>query len=166
MTGKADFTTEEWDLLREGPSTAGMIVITAQRGGQFRESISMAKAYAEARKEHGDSQLLDELVSANPKVDSKRFRSAEERKQHGLQQLHEAAELLSRKASSKEVEEYRAFVNGLSKRAAEASRGGLFRRRRKRVSDSEQSAIEEIAYALDSGGRWSSFEGFQDASSE
>ena len=158
MTGEADFTSEEWDLLLVAPSTAGMIVITAERGGQFRESISMAKAYAEARKEHGDSQLLDELVSAKPKVDSERFRSAQERKQHGLQLLHEAAELLDRKATRQETDEYKAFVNGLAKGAADASKAGFLGLRGKRVSDAERSAIEDIAYALDSGGRWSAFE--------
>ncbi len=166
MTSKADFTTEEWELLREAPSTAGMIVITAERGGQFRESVAMAKAYVDARKDHGDSPLLDELVDAGPKVDHGRFKTPQKRREYGLEQLHEAADLLERKATSQEVGEYRAFVNGLSKRAAEASKGRFLRRRGKRVSDAEQSAIEEIAYALDSGGRWSSFESSEPESSE
>lgn len=33
MTTKVDFTSEEWELLREAPSTAGMIVITAEKDG-------------------------------------------------------------------------------------------------------------------------------------
>ena len=59
MTGKADFTEEEWKSVSEGPTSAGLIVASASRGGSFRESFSMAKAYAEARQEHGGSQLLD-----------------------------------------------------------------------------------------------------------
>jgi hypothetical protein len=51
MTGRTDFTQEEWELVLEGPPSAGMIVVTAQRGGTFRESIAMAKAYVEARRE-------------------------------------------------------------------------------------------------------------------
>ena len=47
MTGKADFTQEEWDLILEGPPSAGIIVATSQRGGTFRESIAMGKAYVE-----------------------------------------------------------------------------------------------------------------------
>jgi hypothetical protein len=66
MTGSADFTPEEWEVVREGPTSAGMIVSTAQRGGSFREAFAMAKAYTEARK---DSALLDELVSSKPEVD-------------------------------------------------------------------------------------------------
>jgi hypothetical protein len=44
MTGKADFSPEEWEVVLKGPPSAGTIVITAQRGGTFRETFSMAKA--------------------------------------------------------------------------------------------------------------------------
>ena len=67
MTGKAAFTDEEWEQLREAPATAGMIVVTSEGGGTFRETFALAKAYAEARKQHGESELLDELVAAGPK---------------------------------------------------------------------------------------------------
>ena len=59
MTTKAAFSPEEWETVLEGPSTAGMIVLTAAHGGTFRETIAMSKAYAEARAEHGESELLD-----------------------------------------------------------------------------------------------------------
>ena len=64
MTTKAAFSPEEWKAVLEGPPTAGLIVITAARGGMFRETVAMSKAYAEARTEHGDSELLDEIVAA------------------------------------------------------------------------------------------------------
>lgn len=38
-------------------------------GGMFRETVAMSKAYAEARAQHGDSELLDEIVTAKPQVD-------------------------------------------------------------------------------------------------
>src|SRR5215213_7815565 len=66
MTGKADFNAEEWSTVLEGPPLAGMIVITAQRGGTLRESISMAKVYGEARQQHSSDGLLEEIVSAQP----------------------------------------------------------------------------------------------------
>ena len=55
MAKKADFSPEEWDLVLSGPPSAGILVATAQRGGTFRESFSIAKTYAEARKHHGNS---------------------------------------------------------------------------------------------------------------
>src|SRR6516165_3197021 len=72
MTTQAAFSPEEWQIVLEGPSTAGMIVITAAHGGTFRETIAMAKAYAEARSEHGESELLDEIVATKPQVDHTR----------------------------------------------------------------------------------------------
>src|SRR6266513_995142 len=90
MTGKADFTQEEWDLILEGPPSAGIIVATAQRGGTFRESFAIGRAYVEARKQHGDSELLDEIVAAKPERDHTRYHSAEELKQAGLQHPRDA----------------------------------------------------------------------------
>jgi hypothetical protein len=46
MTGKADFTEEEWNTLREGPTSAGMIVLVSSKGGSFRETWALAKTFA------------------------------------------------------------------------------------------------------------------------
>src|SRR3954453_13227876 len=110
MTTKADFSEQEWDLIREAPLDAGMVVVTADHGGTTRETFAMAKGYAEARKQHGNSQLLDELVSARPERDHTRYRSFEELKTHGLQTVRDAVSLLEDKASPEEVEDYRRFV--------------------------------------------------------
>jgi hypothetical protein len=98
MTAKADFTPEEWELVLEEPPSAGMIVVTAQRGGTIRETLAIAKAYVEARRLHGEIDLLDEIVAAKPEVDHTRYHSPDELKQHGLQHLRDAVELLERKA--------------------------------------------------------------------
>src|ERR1700727_2078121 len=90
MTGKANFTQDEWKLVLEGPPSAGLIVVTAQRGGTFRETIAIAKAYAEARQEHGESELLDEITAAKPERDHTHYHSPEELKQGGLQPLRAA----------------------------------------------------------------------------
>jgi len=148
MTARADFTQEEWELVLEGPPSAGMIVITAQRGGTFRESIAMAKAYVEARREHGESELLDEIVAAKPERDHTRYHSVEELKQHGLQHLRDAAELLERKATAEELADYRRFVLTLADKVAQAHREGG-----EAVSDAEQAAIEEISASLGSADR-------------
>ena len=63
MTSKADFDAEEWELLLEAPPAAGLLVVLSDRGGSIKETFSMAKAYAEAREQHGASQLLDDIVS-------------------------------------------------------------------------------------------------------
>ena len=143
MTGKADFTPEEWELVLEGPPLAGTIVVMSERGGMFRESFSMAKAYTEARKQHGASELLDDVVSAKPKVDRGRHGSYEELKEHGLTQLREAIAALESKATPEEVDDYRRFVLALGERVAAAHKEGG-----EQVSDAERAAIDEIAAAL------------------
>jgi hypothetical protein len=100
VTGKSSFSTEEWKLILEGPPSAGLIVVTAQRGGSFRETIAMAKAYGEARKHHGDSELLDEIVAAKPEHDHTRYHSVEELKQAGLKHLRNAVAVLEQKATA------------------------------------------------------------------
>jgi hypothetical protein len=144
MTGKADFSEQEWETVLEGPTSAGLIVSTAQRGGSFRESFSMAKAYAEARTTSGASSLLDEITGSKPKVDRARKGSVEELKEHYLGLIREAVALLEAKASSEELEDYRRFTLSLAERVANAKeeKGG------QPVGEDERAAIEEIAAAL------------------
>jgi hypothetical protein len=143
MTTKTDFTAEEWALILEAPPSAGMIVLTAQRGGSIRESIAMAKAYVEARQQHGESDLLDEIVAAKPGRDHTRYHSPDELKQHGLAHLRDAVALLEQKATPRETNEYRSFVVTLAHKVAAAHR-----EHGQEVSDAEQAAIDEIAGAL------------------
>jgi hypothetical protein len=120
-----------------------MIVVTAQRGGSFREAIAMAKAYAEARKQHGESELLDEIVAAKPERDHTHYHSADELKQQGLQHLRDSVALLERKATPTEVDEYRKFIVNLAHEAAAAHR-----EHGQAVSEAEQAAISDISEAL------------------
>src|SRR4051812_41914786 len=119
MTSKADFTEAEWERVLSGPPMAGLIVAAADHGGVMRETFAMAKAYGEARKEHGKSQLLDEIVSTKPERDHSRFHSYDELKRHGVQLLQEAVATLEGKATADEVDDYRRFVLSLAKRVAE-----------------------------------------------
>jgi hypothetical protein len=143
MTGKADFTEEEWDVVLTGPPSAGTIVIMAAHGGTFRETFAMAKAYAEARQLHGQSELLDAIVAAKPNIDHTRYHSFDELKQHGLQHLRDAVELLERKATPDEVEGYKRFVLAVADKVAGAhEEGGTA------VSDPERAAIGEISASM------------------
>jgi hypothetical protein len=146
MTAKSDFTTEEWQLVLEAPPSAGMIVVTAQRGGSFRETIAMAKAYVDARQHHGESELLDEIVAAKPEHDHTHYHSPEELKQHGLEHLRDSIAVLERKATPTEVDEYREFIITLTHKVAAAHR-----EHGAEISESEQAAIDEITKALNQG---------------
>ena len=144
MTTKAAFSPEEWKVVLEGPPTAGMIVITAARGGMFRETIAMSKAYGEARAEHGDSELLDEIVAAKPQVDHARYHSAEELRDNGLRQLRDAAALVGSKATTQERDDYARFVLTLASKVAAAHQEAG-----QSVSPAEAQAIQQITAALE-----------------
>jgi len=147
MTAQAAFSPEEWKVVLEGPPTAGLIVITAAHGGTFRETIAMSKAYAEARAGHGESEFLDEIVSAKPTVDHTRYHSAEELRDHGLGHLRDAMALLESKATAGERDDYRRFVLTLASKVAAAHR-----EHGQSVSPAEEQAIQQIAAALGTTG--------------
>jgi hypothetical protein len=147
MTTKAAFSPEEWNVVLEGPPSAGMIVVTAAHGGMFRETIAMSKAYAEARAQHGESELLDEIVAAKPEMDHTKYRSADELRDNGLRHLRDAVALLQSKATAAELDGYRRFVLTLAGKVAAAHREGG-----QRVSPPEAAAIQQIAAALGATG--------------
>ncbi len=143
MTTKAAFSPEEWTSVLQGPPSAGMIVVTAASGGMFRETMAMSKAYVDARAVHGQSELLDEIVSAKPKMEHERYHSADELKDVGLRHLRNAVALLESKATPEEVDEYRRFVVTLAQKVAEAHR-----EEGQQVSPDEAAAIDQITEAL------------------
>ncbi len=144
MTGKSAFSSEEWELILQGPATAGVMVVTAERGGAFREALALTKAYVEARRHHGESELLDEIVSAKPQLDHTRYSTPEELREHGLQHLRDAVALLERTASREEVDAYKRFVLNLATSVASAHR-----EHGTAISDKEQATVDEIAKALE-----------------
>jgi hypothetical protein len=143
MTTKAAFSPEEWTSVLQGPPSAGMIVVTAASGGMFRETMAMSKAYVDARAVHGQSELLDEIVAAKPKMEHHRYGSADELRDAGLQHLRTAVALLESKATPGEVDDYRRFVLTLADKVASAHR-----EEGQQVSPAEAAAIDQIAAAL------------------
>jgi len=139
MSGKSDFDEAEWDLVVEGPVTAGMIVLTADSGGTFRETLALARSYTDARKGHGHSELLDEIVSAKPEFDRHRYHSTRELHHAGLERIAEAAAAVGRKGTPAELNDYRTFVVTLASTVAAAHK-----EEGQQVSPAEQAALNEI----------------------
>ena len=144
MTTKAAFSPSEWQLVLEGPPTAGLLVITASHGGMFRETIAMSKAYAEARTQHGESELLDEIVAEKPRMErGGKVHNPEELRDQAIDCLTDVTTLLEHKATAGERDDYRRFVLTVANRVAAAHREGG-----KQVSPAEEQAIQDIRTAL------------------
>jgi hypothetical protein len=150
MTRKADFNAEEWSTVVDGPLYAGMRVISADRGGTLRETLAMGRVYQAARQQHGDSELLDELVKSPPSIDPDRVREAGGNiAAVTSQQLREASRILEAKATPSEVEDYKRFVWTIAQAVAKAHKeGGFLGVGGKEISDAEQQALDEISTAL------------------
>jgi hypothetical protein len=147
VTTKAAFSPSEWHQVLEGPPAAGLLVITASHGGTLRETIAMSKAYTEARAEHGDSELLDEIVAEKPRIErGGSVHNPEELRDQALACLTDATALLQDKATVEERDEYRRFVVTVASKVAAAHRESG-----KQVSAPEAQAIQDIRTALGMG---------------
>jgi len=151
MTTKADFNAEEWATVAEAPLLAAMRVSAAQRGGTLRESMAVAKAYAQARQHQGESELLDALVASPPGLDAGAVRKGGgDIAAVASKRLGDAAGVLAGKASAEEREAYAQFVLTLAEAAASANREGSFLGiGGRKVSEAEQAALDEIRALLD-----------------
>jgi hypothetical protein len=143
MTSQEAFTPEEWTSILEGPTSAAMSVITASRGGTFRETLAEAKFFAEARKHHGASELLDAIVSHRPVSDRARAHSKEELVTNAVTHLEQAVAIITKKATPQELADYRSFVTSLCAAVAAAHREGGTE-----VSSEESTVIDQVTAAM------------------
>ncbi len=149
MTTKAEFDAQEWQTVTEGPALAGLIVIASQKGGTIRESVAMAKVYAEAAKAHEGTDLLGEIAAKPPQIGSKEFTSPQDLRVQGLERIASGVAILEQKATAEEVEAYKQFCITVAERAAEADKsGGFLGVGGERVTDSESAALDELASTL------------------
>ncbi|MBX5468920.1 MAG: hypothetical protein IRZ21_03375 [Thermoleophilaceae bacterium] len=144
MTTKSAFNAEEWELLAQAPALAALSVAAADRGGSFRESTSLARAYAEAR-EHPGTELVGEIVSTPPTIEPRRFQSPDQIRSQAAHTLREALALLAAKATPEEAESYKRFTVTVADTVAHAHKeGGVLGIGGKEVSAEEQAVLDEI----------------------
>ena len=149
MTSKAEFNAEEWSTVVEGPPVAGMIVVTAEKGGTLRESIQLGKAYQDARQAQPGGELIEALLASPPELDPAGYKSTDEVRERGLLKLREAISILEGKAEPDEIDSYRGFVLAVAERVAHAHKtGGFLGFGGREVSDAEQSALIAISEAI------------------
>jgi hypothetical protein len=139
MATKADFTEEEWKMLQEGITGAGMLVAVSDPGffDTFKEANAMAKHLAEAHSK-SDNELVREVASGHERpfgITSSRS----EVEKGTVDALHGAVGALSAKAPD-DLPAYRQFVLDVSESVAEAAKG---------TSADEAQALEVIRTALE-----------------
>ncbi len=149
MTKKAEFNADEWSTVVEGPVLAGLRVVASHRGGTFRESLAIGKVYTEARQNHGDSELLDELAASPPAVQPDQVRAKGDIPRVADERLREALRIIGEKGTPEELEAYKRFVLAVAEAAAKAHKeGGFIGIGGKEISPEEQTALDELAATL------------------
>jgi hypothetical protein len=144
MTTKSEFNGDEWERVTRAPALAGVMVALADRGGSFRESLALGKAYAAARSE-GGSELLEELVASPPSLNPESVKQPDQIPE----QIREAVRTVEEKATPEEAEEYRQFLLRLADIVAHAHKeGGVLGIGGKEVSPEEQAALDRLSNTL------------------
>ncbi len=147
MTKKSEFNADEWALVVEAPMISALRVIAADRGGTLRESLSLSRAYAEARKQK-KGEFLDDLIATPPQVQPSEVKSPDTLAERGREGLGRALALVDEKATPEEAEDYRHFILDLAGHVARAHKeGGFLGIGGKEVSESEQTVLDELAQA-------------------
>jgi hypothetical protein len=144
VTTKTAFTDDEWTAILEGPTSAGMLVITASKGGMFKETFAESKAYVEARAQHDQTELLAAILATKPKSDHTHYHSPEALREGALAHLTKAITVLAAKATPEELAAYRSFVLTLCTKVADAHKEGGDAA----TSPAETEAIAAVTAAL------------------
>src|SRR5690348_11403377 len=111
VTSKAAFNDDEWSTVTSAPVLAGLMVMSAERGGTVGETLSSSRAYADARSSEETGELLRTIVASPPalgRVDPQALAAEAPTK------LRRAIDLLEERATQEEVVAYKRFVYGLA----------------------------------------------------
>jgi hypothetical protein len=159
MTGKADFTDEDWARLKRGPFIAGMAISLSDPGGPIelvKETAAALKTVTGAAEQGGRGELVSALASDIAAEAKARKSPLGDFKAKGalavqeiLDELTAANQLVSAKASPEDAEAYRAWLKDAAREAADAAKeGGFLGFHAVRVSEGEQRMLDKLNEAL------------------
>ncbi|HML91931.1 hypothetical protein [Methyloceanibacter sp.] len=160
MTNKNDFTPEEWTLLLESITAAGLAVSAVDPSGWWgtlKEAAASTPSLAEAKRDPNSNELIQSAVADFERFSDgsilamrERFAQAEptECVERSLASLREAAAIVDAKAPS-EAAAFKTWLRGISEKVADAAVEGSFLGiGGVRVSDAERAMLRDISEAL------------------
>jgi hypothetical protein len=155
VSGKADFSVDEWDLLRSAPVMASLLVVAASPSGPVglvQETTAAGKVIAQTA-ETAQTPLLKTLSEdvmqtiAIPKPPA--GATPEKVQEAAAEILRRTSALLSTKATPEEASEVKAWLVKIAQATAEAAKeGGFLGFGGVAVSDQEKSALGMVDAAL------------------
>jgi transcription antitermination factor NusG len=157
MTGKADYTDEEWNRLRRAPFVAGTSISLADPGGPIELSHETIATLKEASTPPSREQLLievsqDIMSMVNQKQNPLAGFKPDSSTPAGtwvLSELSAVNDILRAKAIHEEAEASRRWLLDVAQGAANAAKeGGFMGFGAVRVSEGEQGMLEKLRSTL------------------
>ena len=163
MATKADFSAQEWEVLRDVPHLVMLSVATAGSSGpigSIKEAFAPLGAIIEATKGHDEllrgicdreelkaaQQSLHNLIKAGG--DAKALR--DELQNAAAEKAAAANAILKQKGSPEDLKAFRQLLMDIADRTANAAKEGSFLGfGGERVSEGERAVIKRIAQALE-----------------
>ncbi len=162
MANKNDFETEEWNRILQGVMMPAMAITAADPSGLWgtlKEGFASAGVLAKAKASDDANELIKDIVEAFGTSEGRgvardgmreKFSgsSSEDIKSKAIADLQEVVALIDAKAPGDAAAVKSWFLN-ISQSVAEASKeGGFLGFGGERISQAEQSALDEIARIL------------------
>jgi hypothetical protein len=159
MTGKADFSEQEWKRLKRAPFVAGMAISLADPGGPIelvKETAATLKTVRDAAESGGRGELIDAVAQEVVAEARQRKNPLHDFRAKGalagqeiLEELAEANRVVSAKATPEEAGAFRDWLQTAAQEAANAAKeGGFLGFHAERVSEGEQRMLDKLAEVL------------------
>jgi hypothetical protein len=159
MTGKADFSEQEWTRLKRAPFVAGMAISLADPGGPIelvKETAATRKTVRDAAESGGRGELIDAVAQEVVAEARQRKNPLHDFRAKGalagqeiLEELAEANRVVSAKATPEEAGAFRDWLQTAAQEAANAAKeGGFLGFHAERVSEGEQRMLDKLAEVL------------------
>jgi hypothetical protein len=155
MSGKADFSADEWDLLRSSPLMASLLVVAASPSGPVglvQESTAAGRLVMEAA---GNAQtpllkaLAEDMVKTMAIPRPPAGATPAQVQEAAAEILRRTSALLATKATPEETDEIKEWLAKVAQSTAEAAKeGGFLGIGGTLVSDQEKAALATVHDAL------------------
>jgi hypothetical protein len=158
MTGKADFTEEEWATLVRAPQVAGMAITIADPGGPIevvKETSAVLKVTRATAHEDRDD-LVGHVARQIQALAEQRKNPAGDFKPRGalggkeiVDEIGRAGQIATEKGTPEEAEAFKRWILECAQHAADAAKeGGFLGFHAERVSQGEKDMLAQLAQAL------------------
>jgi hypothetical protein len=159
MANKASFTPDEWKLLSQAPTMAGLVVVAASPSGPLgvlQESLAVGKILTEAKAQSSPSELLNALVADLGTTQGRQAvqpnellgKSPDQIKSYALDVCRKAAALLDQRAPSDSAA-FKRWLQTIGQKVSEAAKeGGFLGFGGTQVSEQETTALTDLRKSL------------------